>query len=206
MIKAVLFDLDGVLVDMVQGHYIALNKALKDVCNFELTYDEHFKYLNGLPTKKKLERLTQDGRVHINDHQRIFDLKQKYTIETINEIIVVDESKIELFEYIKSLGLKITCVTNSIKSTAKLMLEKSGVLSYLEFVLSNEDIIPKPSAHGYITAMIRLGVYPQECIIVEDSPHGITAGKMACGNLWIVKNVIDVNLENFKNEYKKNNY
>lgn len=205
MIKAILFDLDGVLVDMVQGHYISLNKALKDICGFELTHEEHFKELNGLPTKKKLEKLTHEGRVNINDHQKIFDLKQHYTKEVINEIITIDNSKIELFEYIKSLKLKSACVTNSIRDTATLMLKNAGILSYLEFIICNEDTIPKPSAQGYIKTIDRLNIKPKECIIVEDSDHGIRAAINSGSNLWKVKNSEEVIINNFKKTYEKFN-
>ncbi len=159
----------------------------------------HFKELNGLPTKAKLKKLTEQNRVKLEDHNKIFDLKQKYTIETINEIINTDYTKIELHKYIKSLGLNLICVTNSIKETATLMLSRSGQLEYLDFIISNEDIkYAKPFSEGYITAMIRLGVYPNECIIVEDSDHGYESAKNTGAFVWRVSGPEEVNLENFK--------
>lgn len=199
MIKAILADLDGVLCDAVELHYISINKALKNICAFELTHDEHFKDLNGLPTKKKLEILTLQERVKLEDHQKIFDLKQQYTIETINEIITLDAEKIELMRYIRFCGLKSVCVTNSIRETALLMLKKCGVLPYLEFVISNEDVkYAKPFSEGYINAMVRLNAFPHEVIIVEDSPHGIQAAKNTGAYVWEVSGPEEVNLENFK--------
>jgi len=203
MIKAIFFDLDGVLIDAVQLHYLSLNKSFKQICNFELTYNEHFKELNGLPTKKKLDRLTQDGRVDIKDHKKIFDLKQHYTIETIKETINLDYTKIELHKYIKSLELKSACITNSIRETCVLMLQRSGQFEYLDFVISNQDIqYAKPNSEGYITAMVRMNVYPSECIIVEDSDHGYESAKNTGAYVWRVSDPEKVNLENFK-KFKK---
>ncbi|SRR5260221_360810 len=199
MIKAVLMDLDGVLVNAVVLHYVALNKSLKKICSFELTYDEHFKELNGLPTKRKLEQLTAQGRVQLSDHQKIFDLKQYHTTETINETINLDYTKIELHKYIKSLELKSACITNSIRDTAYLMLQRSGQLEHLDFVISNEDIrYAKPNSEGYITAMVRLGVYPNECIVIEDSDHGYESAKNTGSFVFRVSGPEEVNLENFK--------
>ena len=57
MIKAILYDLDGVLVDATEWHYESLNAALKEVCGFVIKRDEHISTFNGIPTIKKLEIL-----------------------------------------------------------------------------------------------------------------------------------------------------
>ena len=56
MIKAILFDLDGVLVNMPDGHFEALNKALS-LFGAKIEQEEHFQFFNGLPTRKKIEEL-----------------------------------------------------------------------------------------------------------------------------------------------------
>ena len=56
--KAIIFDLDGVLVDMPEGHYSALNKAL-GLFGAKIDRDEHLNYFNGLPTRKKIEKLEE---------------------------------------------------------------------------------------------------------------------------------------------------
>ena len=57
MIKAILYDLDGVLVDATEWHYESLNEALKEISGFEISRLEHIQTFNGLPTMKKLEIL-----------------------------------------------------------------------------------------------------------------------------------------------------
>ena len=61
MNKAVLFDLDGVLVDACDWHYEALNRALKQVSNYEISREDHTTTYNGLPTKRKLQMLADVG-------------------------------------------------------------------------------------------------------------------------------------------------
>ncbi len=63
MIKAILYDLDGVLVDATEWHYESLNEALKETSGFEISRLEHIQTVNGLPTIKKLEILHEQNRV-----------------------------------------------------------------------------------------------------------------------------------------------
>lgn len=176
MIKAIMYDLDGVLVDACEWHYIALNKALKKISNDVISRVEHETVFNGLPTKTKLDILIKQGRVRKEDLQAIWDMKQNLTKETIEENAKIDEKKITLHVHSWKLGIKMVCVTNSITETASLMLEKTGQLSYMDFIVSNEMVRnPKPHGEGYIRAMVKLGTMPDECLIVEDSEKGLKA-------------------------------
>lgn len=199
MIKAILYDLDGTLADCADWHALALNMTLKELCNFEISKDEHISTFNGLPTKKKLDILIDQRRITINMYQEICNKKQQYTKDIIESSAKLDPIKIKLHRQNRWNGLKSACVTNSITETATLILEKTGQLNYMEFVISNEVVnYPKPHGEGFIIAMIRLGVYPAETIIVEDSPVGIQAAKSTGANVWEIKNSHEVNYDNFQ--------
>lgn len=176
MIKAILYDLDGVLVDACEWHYISLNLAMKQVCGDEIRREEHLSTFNGLPTKKKLDMLVALGRVKPEQVDEIWRLKQDLTKKAIEENSAPAEDKIALHQLTYTRGVRSVCVTNSITETATLMLEKTGQLPYMSFVVTNEMTRnPKPHPESYIRAMIRLGVMPDECIIVEDSEKGLQA-------------------------------
>lgn len=202
MIKCVLYDLDGVLVDACEIHRVSLNRALKEISNTEISIEEHFNIqnpLNGLPTKKKLNVLLLQGRIKEQDIDLIFNLKQEYTIEEIKKHFNKDLIKIELHRHNRWNGLKSVCVTNSIVKTAALMLECTEQLDYMEFIISNEAVrFPKPHSEGYVKAMIKLGFYPEECIIVEDSPNGLLAAKGTGAHIWQVSGPEEVNYDNFQ--------
>src|SRR5690606_31162987 len=123
MIKAILMDMDGVLVDACEWHYLSLNKALKEISNIEISYEEHISDFNGLPTRKKLNKLTEQGRIKLEDHDSIFNKKQYYTIETIKETAKYDEKKVNLHQHNRWNGLKLACCTNSITTTTIEMLK-----------------------------------------------------------------------------------
>ena len=159
MIKAILYDLDGVLVDATEWHYESLNLALEQVKGFQIKRDEHIATFNGLPTMRKLEILFDQGRVKKDDFDLIWQKKQDKTIEVIKNSAFVDPNKIRLHNATKS--YKRVCVTNSIRETALLMLEKTGQLEFMDFVISNEDVSsPKPSPEGYVQAINRLELKP----------------------------------------------
>jgi HAD superfamily hydrolase (TIGR01509 family) len=187
MIQAILYDLDGVLVDACEWHYLALNKALHAIAKTVISRVEHETIFNGLPTKRKLDILIQQGRLREKDWRAVWDLKQKLTIETIEENAGPDLEKIQLHQEMRAAGVISVCVTNSIRDTAKLMLEKTGQLPFMKFNNSNEMVRqPKPHGEGYIRAMIRLGLMPDEILVVEDSEKGRQAAEGAGANLLMI--------------------
>ena len=195
MIKAILYDLDGVLVDATEWHYESLNIALKEIAGFIIERSEHVSTFNGIPTKKKMEILNKQNRLPSTLFQDVWNMKQEKTKEVIEKYGSLDQNKIRLHENTKH--LKKACITNSIRETAKLMLEKTGQLEYMDFVISNEDIInPKPSPDGYNKAIGKLKLQPNECMIVEDSPKGIEAAKLSKANVCEVNGFYEVTLEN----------
>jgi len=129
MIKALLYDLDGVLVDATEWHYESLNEALQKVVGFKILRMEHLTTFNGLPTMRKLEILKEQGRVKKDVFEEIWNIKQEKTIEVIKNSAFIDEVKARLHEGTKK--YRKICVTNSIRETAILMLEKTSLYYYL---------------------------------------------------------------------------
>lgn len=206
MIKSVLFDLDGVLCEMPEQHYLALNKALLEVCGFEISREEHESKFNGLPTLTKLSILTKENRVNANDHIRISELKQEFTFELIDSTVFQSKDKIEIFYNLKTLNILIGVVTNSIRKTTLKMLKNLGILDKTDIVISNQDVLkPKPSPEPYIRAMISLFTFPDETLIIEDSDKGYAAALASTANVWRVKNSTEVIWNNLKEQIGKIN-
>ena len=197
--KCALFDLDGVLVDACDWHYEALNRALKEVANYEISRQDHYEKYNGLPTLTKLSMLKDIGVITDEDIQKISDVKQEHTIKVIEELCKRDQSKIELMKALKDNDYEIAVVTNSIRKTATLMLSNSGVLPFVDLLISNEDTDRnKPYPDPYIIAIHLLNSSHNKTIIVEDSPKGIKAAKDSGAHVLEVKDATEVNLELFK--------
>lgn len=193
--KLAVFDLDGVLVDACEWHRMALNFALLEICNYEISLDEHHSFFNGMPTRTKLQLLNDRGVVNPEQNAQIEVLKQQKTIEIINTNAGVRPEKIELLEYLRAKNMYVTCYTNSIRSTAELMLQKTGIKQLFHAILTNQDVRhPKPSPEGYVTCMKMFNVPPNECVIIEDSPKGIQAARLSGATVVEVENPDQVSL------------
>ena len=140
MIKLVIFDLDGVLVDIKKIHFESLNQALREVGEeFVILESEHISLYDGLKTSQKLSMLTQYKGLSESFHTSIWDNKQKYTIDYLQKI-EENENILNLIKKLSENGYKIACCSNSVKKTVSTVLEKLGIINYFDFVISNEDV------------------------------------------------------------------
>lgn len=199
MLKLVIFDLDGVLVDACEWHRLALNEALKEICNYEISLSDHRSIFNGLPTRVKLEKLIEEGKIQQKDHDAIHKLKQKKTVEIINRSADEREEKINLIMWLKEKNINVACFTNSIRETATLMLKKTGIYDMLELIITNEDVDkPKPDSEGYKKVLKHFNYTPERVMIIEDSIKGICAAVDSGCRVFKVNNAEDVHIENVK--------
>jgi HAD superfamily hydrolase (TIGR01509 family) len=180
-IKAVLFDLDGVLVDATEWHFEALNRALS-LFGYTISRYEHLTTYNGLPTRRKLEMLSVEKGFPRGLHSLVNKIKQKYTREEILRRCTPVFEKEFMVHQLKRDGFKLAVCSNSIRESVELMLRGSGIFDLFDCVLSNEDVAQaKPDPEIYLAACQRLGIKPSEAVIVEDAPHGIEAARRSGG-------------------------
>ena len=199
MIKLVIFDLDGVLVNACEWHRVALNEALKEICDYEISIDDHYSTFNGIPTKVKLKKLTEMDIISEEKHEEISERKQELTVKIIDQSAYYRKEKVEMIDFIHSRGIPVACYTNSIRKTALLMLEKTGVLEHLDYLLTNEDVENnKPAPDGYLLLLDKFNVKAKDVIIVEDSPKGIAAAEASGCRVIKVGDADDVDKDLFK--------
>lgn len=199
MSKLIIFDLDGVLVDACEWHRVALNQALKEICDYEISLEDHYTTFNGIPTKVKLSKLSEMGHINPSQHELVYNRKQKLSIEIIEKNATLDETKINMIKELKNRGFIVACYTNSIRKTAYLMLSKIGVIDLLDYILTNQDVNKsKPDPEGYEFIVDFFKFKKEDVIIVEDSPKGKQAAYASGCNVIEVDNPSDVNIDLFK--------
>ena len=198
-IKAVIFDMDGVLIEAKDWHYEALNRALS-LFGMEISRHDHEVTYDGLPTHKKLELLTEEMSLPRSLHKFINEQKQKHTIDHVHQNCKPIFQHEFALSRLKSEGYKLAVCSNSIKTSVDLMMRKSNLMKYLDFFLSNEDVSsPKPNPEIYNMAIERLGVRPEECLVLEDNPHGLKAAYASGAKVLKIENVMEVNYFNIIN-------
>ena len=196
MIKLIIFDLDGVLVDAKKIHYTTLNKALLEIdYKYIISEAEHLSIYDGLKTNQKLELLTKTKQLDKKHHEQIWNVKQKLTIEAVSKL-EKDDNLINLFINLRNEGYKLACCSNSIRRSVLVMLSKIGLIEYMDLILSNEDVKnAKPHPEIYWKAMSIMDVLPEQTLIVEDSPTGLLAANRSGANILRVDNPNDLTEE-----------
>ena len=193
MIKAVIFDMDGVLVDADKWHFNALNVALQHSDVEPISWQEHLTVYKGIPTRTKLEILTERKGLPRGLWPKVHASKQEVTEQIIAAFCTPDLEKVEMMRLL-SRNYRIAVCSNAVRSTVERMLTKAGLMPFVELTLSNQDVErPKPSPDIYLAAFERLGLDPGECVIVEDSDVGKAAAAAARGVLCSVNDPADVN-------------
>ncbi len=202
-IRAVFFDMDGVLIEAKEWHYEALNRALK-LFGMPISRYDHLTTFDGLPTLKKLELLSLERDLPKELHLFINEMKQKYTME-----IVASRCKPTfIHEYalssLKSQGYILTVCSNSVRNSVEIMMQRAALSDYLDLMISNEDVSNgKPDPEMYLQSMDKFSLNPKECLILEDNENGIKAARDSGAHLMVIKEVTDVNLTNILNRIRE---
>jgi HAD superfamily hydrolase (TIGR01509 family) len=190
VVKLIIFDLDGVLVDTKNLHFDALNNALYD--QYKITWNEHLSVYDGLKTQQKLDMLSKEKGLPIELHKEVWDKKQQTTLNLLKNLDVDENIKSTISKLVDN-NYKIAVCSNSIRKTVLTVLCKLGIIEYIDFILSNEDVKnPKPHPEMYWKTISIMSVLPEETLIVEDSPYGLLAASRSKSHILRVKNPNEV--------------
>jgi HAD superfamily hydrolase (TIGR01509 family) len=194
--KLVIFDLDGVLIESRELHYEALNAALSRVDDkFVITREEHLSLYDGLNTTKKLEMLSERKGLDRKYFNQIWQDKQTATFNLIRQFPKNNRLR-QMFAKLSMSGIKIAIASNSIRETVKLALLSIGVMEYVDYYVSNEDVKrTKPYPEMYWQCMTALDVLPKNTVIIEDSHIGRQGALDSGAHLVPVKDSHDLTME-----------
>lgn len=183
MIKAILFDMDGVLIDAKDWHYEALNRALEHF-GYTIGRESHLSTFDGLPTRQKLKMLSKSRQLPEGLHEFLNALKQSYTLEISHQKCKPVFNHQYALSRLKAEGFGLAVCSNSVRQSVEAMMRLAALDPYLDLMVSNEDVTHgKPDPEMYLKAMSTLGVAAHECLILEDNDHGIEAAIASGGHL-----------------------
>jgi HAD superfamily hydrolase (TIGR01509 family) len=192
MIKAIAFDMDGVLIEAKDWHYQALNRALA-LFGCQISRHDHLTMFDGLPTKRKLQMLSAEGKLPAELHEFVGELKQLYTMEIVGVACKPRFNHEYALSRLHAQGYQLAVCSNSIRSTIEVMMRRAALEPYLSFIVSNQDVSrAKPDPEMYLQAIARFGVAAHECLVVEDNENGIRAARASGAQVLEVDHVDDV--------------
>jgi HAD superfamily hydrolase (TIGR01509 family) len=166
---AVLFDMDGVLVDSAPLHVRAYERVFGEA-GIEFPEAARVAVWKGKPRSEVIEIGAPRASSVIK--QRLFDAKPQAVAEVLRDAGNVSlPGATRMIQALAKRGIPIAVVTNS--AAPNMWLEAAGLLDELAIVVTSNDVSsPKPSPEGYLLAAQRLGVEPAQCVVFEDSHDG----------------------------------
>jgi len=176
--EAIFLDNDGVLVDTEKFYAEACDEISRDLFNlpFPLEMYQEYGYTKGLGIR---EYLAEQGisREKIREFREIRD---KLYARKLSQKITPLPGVVDFLELVKSREILTAVATATYLNHFLKIHNQTGLLPYFKFWVVNEDVQKsKPSPECYLLAAKKAGVNPAKCLVIEDSPRGIKAGKEA---------------------------
>jgi beta-phosphoglucomutase len=198
-LKAIIFDMDGVLIDSMKFHIDAW-KMVCDEENINLT-KEQIALNEGLHFKDTIKNETR--RIIDDEHmERIFAKKHQY-MKDFFKLIVYDGVS-DFIKSIRKRNIKMALVTGSIREFTASVVEENFKDCFDVIVTSSDVALGKPHPEPYLKAIEMLGFRPNECIVIENSPHGIASAKSAFLTVYAIGTTLDLKYLERANKVFKN--
>ena len=181
MYKAVIFDLDGVLVSTDELHYLAWKRLADEIGIFNFTKEDNVRQ-RGISRLASLEIVLEKGKTKYTDEEKanLANKKNNYykaMLEDLDERALLVGALSSLVT-LKSMG--ILCAVGSASKNAPVILQKTGLNKYIDQVSCGIDTQKsKPDPDVFLIAARKLNTFSEDCIVVEDAEAGILAAKAA---------------------------
>ena len=179
--KAIIFDMDGVLVDSEPLFLKAINSLVIQENAEPISEDENRDHLIGTTIEETWRRLKQLRGLP----QSVPEYIERYEVvveQVLKQELAAQPGVVALIEECRRRGLPKAVASSSLRAWVDLKLESIGLQDAFDVVLGGDDVtLGKPEPDIYLLAAERLGIPPQECIAIEDSPVGIAAA-VSAGN------------------------
>lgn len=177
--KALLFDLDGTLIDSEFFHFGCWNEILKEF-DVQLTYDDWLKTYAGVPMPANAARLAEKYNI-TSPLPQIIDKRERLTLERLKtKDVNLMPHVADVLEYFKSKGLRLALVTSSPRQDVEAVFERNGLGRYFELIITRTEVAKsKPDPESYLVCVEKLGVLKEECLVFEDTINGVKSAKAA---------------------------
>lgn len=174
MIKAVIFDMDGLMIDSERVTYNGYKKVLGDM-GLDIT-EEFYTTLLGrtIETAKQLFENVYGKDFHLDD---VIPLVHKYMADLFdNEGVPVKKGLVDLLKYLKDNNYKTVVATSSQRKRVDHILNIANISQYFDDSICGDEVTHgKPNPEVFLRACEKAGVKPDEALVLEDSEAGIQA-------------------------------
>jgi len=177
MIKAVIFDLDGVIVESEHMHIEAEKQTMLKY-GVRISSEELHRY-TGTTAKFMFTELIKKYKLNTT-FKRIFNEKEEILFKLLEKDVQPTKGVIKFIEKLKRENVKLAIASSSHKRLIKFVLERLNITHLFDSIVGSEDVIHgKPNPETFLKAANELNVNPIECLVIEDSKLGVEAAKNA---------------------------
>jgi beta-phosphoglucomutase family hydrolase len=177
MIRAVIFDMDGVIAETEHIHIEAEKQTMLKY-GIKISEDELHKY-TGTTARSMFTDLIKKYKLDTT-FDRIFNEKERTLFKLLDEDVQPTKDVIDLLHRLREIGIKLGIASSSHKRLVEYVLKKLKIIHLFDSVVSAEDVMnSKPDPEIFLLSADRLKVNPAECLVVEDSKLGVEAAKKA---------------------------
>lgn len=187
MLKAVIFDFDGVITDSEVLHYRTFNQVLAPF-GIRITQKNYYKHFLGLSDKDLFTLFKDKGMLKTNEKgiAELIKRKNRYFEELAKAEGKIIEGVRDFLGRLKKSKIRIAICSGALLPEIELILDDSKLRSYFETIVSAEMVEKgKPDPEGFLMALGRMNengnsnIVPDECVVIEDSRWGLDAAKAA---------------------------
>ena len=179
MIKAIIFDMDGVISD-TQHFHSGMDEVVLKRYGIDKTAKELEETYAGVPVKEIYNIEFQKNNLPLNDIPGLFDERWKKIIEQAEGNIKAIQGAIQLISKLKNKGFKLAVASGSIRIFVEMVLRELNLTDEFDAVVTGDDVEKgKPNPDIFLLAASRLKVNPKECVVIEDGINGMIAAKKA---------------------------
>ena len=196
MIQAAIFDFDGTLVDSEDNYYLADKTLIENIDSIRQICDSGYAAIANLPDKKIFSKSDKAEFIGLDGKEVIRRIKEKYHLNgTIEQLLEQKNSlylqialqntqlypkMLHLVQLFQSHNIPMAVASGTYNDNLHKLLEVTNLKQYFKVVLGGDDVpLGKPDPAIFLTAAARLGIEPHNCVVAEDSLHGVEAALAA---------------------------
>ncbi|MES2063995.1 MAG: HAD family phosphatase [Bacteroidota bacterium] len=178
-LKAVLFDLDGTLIDSEYFHFECWNEILEE-SGAQLTYSDWLQNYAGVPLPTNAKNLAAKYAIS-TPLEIIIERRENLTLERLKtkDVNLMPQAA-EILDFLTGKGLTLALVTSSPRQDVDAVFERNGLGRYFKLIITRSDVThSKPDPESYNLCCEKLGIAKGECLVFEDTINGVKAAKAA---------------------------
>jgi beta-phosphoglucomutase family hydrolase len=177
-IRAVIFDLDGTIVDSEPNYFEADKKLFAEYNITNYSQEMKNKYI-GIGSRQMMEEIKRDYQLD-EMVEVLLNKKNQYYLELARSNTVVYPEMLALLKLLKNNNYPLALASGSSPGAIEFVLSVTGLKDFFGVVLSAEEVKKgKPEPDIFLEAAKQLGISPRKCVVIEDSPYGVEAAKSA---------------------------